>query len=107
MYAIVEIGGKQYKTEAGRYLYVPHMQGAKKDEVFEAKVLFYRPSEDSSPKIGSPYVKDCVCKGKVLSHVLGDKCMVFKKKRRKGYQVKRGHRQPYTKVLVESFEQKG
>ncbi len=98
MYAIVEIGGKQFKVTAQQKLYVPQMAA----HAVGADVTFDRvlamggdgglKTSDLSP-----------ISAKVLAHVKGDKVIVFKKKRRKGYRVKNGHRQPYTQIEIGAF----
>ena len=101
MYAIVEIGGKQFKVAEGDRLYVPRMQ----DEV-GANVTFDRVllvSGDDGVTVGTPTVGGASVAAEVLDHVKGDKIIVFKKKRRKGYRVKNGHRQPYTQVKIGSL----
>ncbi len=101
MYAIVEIGGKQFKVAEGDKVYVPRL----KDEV-GANVTFDRvllTSGDAGVSVGAPTVDGASVAAEVLGHVKGDKVIVFKKKRRKGYRVKNGHRQPYTQVKIGSL----
>jgi len=101
MYAIVEIGGKQFKVAEGDKIFVPRL----KDEV-GANVTFDRvllTSGDAGVSVGAPTVDGASVAAEVLGHVKGDKVIVFKKKRRKGYRVKNGHRQPYTQVKIGSL----
>ncbi len=101
MYAIVEIGGKQYKVTKDLKLYVPRLEAAIGDTVTFDRVLLT--SGDGDVKVGAPLVDGASVSAKVLDHVKGDKIIVFKKKRRKGYKVKNGHRQPYTRISIDSL----
>ncbi len=101
MYAIVEIQGKQYKAEADRFLYVDRLEGKDGEAVSFEKVLLL--DSDGKVQVGAPTVKGAVVKGKIEGQVKADTVIVFKKKRRKGYQKRNGHRQPYTKVLIQSI----
>lgn len=103
MYAIVEIKGQQFKAEEGKYLYVHHLGETKEgDKVSFDKVLLL--DADGDVKIGAPAVEGAKVECEVLLPLVkGDKVIVFKKKRRKGYRRKNGHRQQFTKVLVKSI----
>lgn len=101
MYAIVEIGGQQFKAEKGRKLYVNLMQSEEGASVEFDKVLLV--DNDGKVKVGKPAVKGAKVTAKVLGDVKGDKVIVFKKKRRKGYVVKNGHRQNYTQIEIEEI----
>ena len=90
MYVIVEIAGQQFKAEKGRKLYVHRLQGEENSSV-------------SFVKVGAPVVKGASVKCKILKHLKDDKVLVFKKKRRTGYQKCNGHRQYLTQVLVEEI----
>ncbi len=98
MYAIVEIAGQQFKVEKGRKLYVHRLQGDEGSSVSFDKVLLT--DNDGQVKVGSPVVKGATVDATVLKHLKDDKVIVFKKKRRKGYQVKNGHRQYLTQILI-------
>ena len=101
MYAIVEIKGQQFKAEAGKYLYVHHLGPDVKegDEVSFDKVLLI--DADGAVSVGVPTVEGAKVNGKVLEPLVkGDKVIVFKKKRRKGYRRKNGHRQQFSKVMI-------
>ncbi|MEM9665970.1 MAG: 50S ribosomal protein L21, partial [Bacteroidota bacterium] len=94
MYAIVEIAGKQYKVQTNDTLYVPRIAASAADDTVSFdKVLLV--SGDGDVKVGTPTVEGASVTAKVLQHVKGDKIVVFKKKRRKRFKVKRGHRQPF------------
>jgi large subunit ribosomal protein L21 len=103
MYAIVEIAGKQYRVEKDKYLYTDLLKVNEGDNVTFEKILLYE-DDSGNVKVGDPILNDIKVKAKVLAHVKGDKIIVFKKKRRKGYQKKNGHRQLYSKVLIENIE---
>lgn len=100
MYAIVEIGGKQFKVKQDQKLYVSRLDAEIGDTVSFDRVLLT--SGDGVVKVGAPVVDGASVSAKVLDHVKGDKIIVFKKKRRKGYKVKNGHRQPYTQIAIDS-----
>lgn len=101
MYAIVEIGGKQFKVTQDQFVYAPKMQGEEGASVEFDRVLLL--DNDGKVDVGAPIVKGAKVSGKILGHVRGDKVVVFKKKRRKGYKVRNGHRQDFTKVLIEGI----
>ena len=98
MYAIVEIGGKQFKVQKDAKVYVPRMKADVGDSVTLDSVLLV--SGDDGVTVGAPTVSGASVTAEVLDHVLADKVIVFKKKRRKGYRVKNGHRQPYTQISI-------
>ncbi len=97
MYAIVEIGGKQFRLEGGQKLYVPRQQADVGGEVTFDRVLLVGGDET---KVGSPTVGGASVGATVLGHVKSDKILVFKKKRRKRYKVLKGHRQDYTQIQI-------
>ena len=101
MYAIVDIAGKQYKAEKDKFLYAPLMDGEEGTKVDFNKVLLV--DNDGKVKVGTPTLKGAVVSAKILKHVKDDKVIVFKKKRRKGYKVKNGHRQQFSKILIEKI----
>jgi large subunit ribosomal protein L21 len=105
MYAIVEIGGKQFKVEKDQKLYVPRLDAEVGDTVDVDRVLLVAGNGDV--KVGAPTVDGASASLKVLNHVKADKVIVFKKKRRKGYRVKNGHRQPYTQVSIADLSVNG
>ena len=102
MYAIVEIAGTQVKVEKDKYYYTPLLEGKDGDKVEFDNVLLV--DNDGKVKIGAPSIKGSKVTGKILGHQKGDKVIVFKKKRRKGFKVKNGHRQQFTKVLIEDIK---
>ncbi|MBO4961719.1 MAG: 50S ribosomal protein L21 [Flavobacteriales bacterium] len=98
MFAIVEIAGFQYKVQKDRYIYVNRLKGEVEDKITFDKVLLL--STDTDVKVGTPTVSGAKVEAKILEHLRGEKVIVFKKKRRKGYQVQNGHRQCLTKILI-------
>lgn len=104
MYAIVDIAGKQFKVEKDQYIYAPKMEGEAGSAVKLDKVLLI--DNKGKVEVGSPVVAGANVSGKIMEHVKGDKVIVFKKKRRKGYVVKNGHRQQYTKLLIDNISGK-
>ncbi len=106
MYAIVEIKGKQYKVREQETLYVPFVNTAQADDTLTFdRVLLFANGDDIS--VGAPTVDGAQITAKVLGHVKGDKVLVFKKRRRKRYKVKRGHRQQYTQIQIEALSPGG
>ncbi len=101
MYAIVDIAGKQFKVAKDQYIYAPKMEGDAGSAVSFDKVLLV--DNGGTVQIGAPTLSGVKVSGKILEHVKGDKAIVFKKKRRKGYVVKNGHRQQFTKVQIDSI----
>ena len=100
MYAIVEIKGLQYKVSEGDEIFVNHFDAAEGDKVTFDKVLLV--ANEGNIQVGAPTVAAKV-ETTVLDHVKGDKVIVFKKKRRKGYRRKNGHRQQFTKIQINSI----
>mgnify|MGYP002628081276 CR=1 FL=1 len=100
MYAIVEIAGQQFKVEEGQQIFVHRLEGKEGDKVEFDQVLLKADGDKIS--VGAPTLKSTVSV-KIVEHLKGDKVLVFKKKRRKGYKVKNGHRQYLTKVSVEKI----
>lgn len=101
MYAIVDIAGQQFKVEAGKKIYVHRLKEEAGASVSFDKVLLT--DNDGSVQIGTPYVSGVAVKATILEHVKGNKVIVFKKKRRKGYDKKNGHRQCLTQIQIESI----
>lgn len=98
MYAIVDIAGQQFKVEKGQQLFVHRLEGNEGDALTFDKVLLV--DNEGKTSIGTPTVKGASVSAKVLSHAKGDKVLIFKKKRRKGYQTLNGHRQLFTKIEI-------
>ena len=98
MFAVVDILGQQLKVSENTKYYVPKLNEKVDSEVsFESILLM---GDDKATKIGTPYVKGAKVTAKVLEHVKDDKVIVFKKKRRTGYQKSNGHRQHLTRIEV-------
>ncbi|MFI5135309.1 MAG: 50S ribosomal protein L21 [Chitinophagales bacterium] len=97
MYAIVDIAGQQMKAEAGKELFVHRLPGNIGDSVTFNKVLL---QVNDGKLVGNA---KAVVTATIVDHVKGDKVIIFKKKNRKGYKVKRGHRQSLTKIKVDSI----
>ena len=102
MYAIVEIAGKQYKVTENDYLYVPSQDAEENEKLSFENVLLVAGGKDI--KVGTPLVEGARVEATVIEHVKADKVLVFKKKRRKRYRVTRGHRQPYTRIKIDSIK---
>lgn len=100
MLAIVEIAGLQYKVEQNQKLFVNRLKGEKGDKVSFDKVLL---TIDGAITVGAPAVEGVSVQAEILDHVQADKVIVFKKKRRKGYKVKNGHRQQLTQIQIVSI----
>jgi len=101
MYAIIETGGKQYKVEQGDEIYIEKLEG-EEDSALEFNVIAL--GGDEGFKLGSPYVKGAKVTGKLVKTGKGKKLTIFTYKRKKGQKRKMGHRQPYSKVLIESIQ---
>ena len=100
MYAIIETGGKQVKVEAGQEIYVEKL-GVEADEVVTFdKVLFVG---GENVNVGAPFVEGATVTAKVVKEGRAKKIVVFKLKAKKNYRRKQGHRQPYTKLVVEAI----
>jgi large subunit ribosomal protein L21 len=102
MYAIVEILGQQFKVEPGRRLFVNRMQEAEQGSELEFdKVLLIDIEGDVT--VGAPVVEGAKVVCEVLSHVRGEKVIIFHKKRRKGYRKRNGHRQNFTELRIKEI----
>ena len=101
MYAIVDIAGQQFRVEKDQEIFVHRLEANEGDQVDFEKVMLL--DSDGKINVGAPYVSGAKITAKVLSHDRGDKVLVFKKKRRKGYQTLNGHRQDFTKILIEKI----
>ena len=98
MFAVVDIAGQQFNVEENTKYYVPRLSDDVDSKVTFDSVLMF--SDGKNTKVGAPTVKGIKVTAKVLEHVQDDKVIVFKKKRRKGYKVKNGHRQQLTRIEV-------
>jgi large subunit ribosomal protein L21 len=101
MYAIVEIAGQQFRAEAGKKLYVHRIEGSHGETVKFDRVLLT--DVDGAVTVGKPTVAGVTVSAKIIQHVKGDKVIIFKKKRRKGYKKTNGHRQSFTQISIESI----
>ena len=101
MYAIVKIGGHQYKVSEDQTIYVNRLSSD--DEKITLEDVLLVKDEKGKIKIGKPTVKGAKVEAKIVEHLKADKVIIFKKKRRKGYRVKRGHRQPITQLQIEKI----
>jgi large subunit ribosomal protein L21 len=105
MYAIVEIAGQQFKVERGNKVYVHRLDANEGAKVEFDKVFLIE--NDGKISIGSPTVDGAKVAATVIEHVKGDKVIIFKKKRRKGYQKWNNHRQSFTQILIQGILGKG
>ncbi|KJD31695.1 50S ribosomal protein L21 [Tamlana nanhaiensis] len=105
MYAIVEIAGQQFKVEKDQKVYVNRLQTEEGKEVSFDNVLLL--GDGDNVTVGAPAIDGAQVGAKVLKHLKGDKVIVFKKKRRKGYRVKNGHRQALSEIVIESIVASG
>jgi large subunit ribosomal protein L21 len=101
VYAIIETGGKQYKVEEGSVLFIEKLAGNEGEAVTFDKVLLV--SKDGKVTAGTPTVAGATVSGKVEKHGKGQKIIVYKYKAKKNYRRKQGHRQPFTKVVIEKI----
>lgn len=100
MYAIVKIGGHQYRVAQGQQILVNRLAGNEGENVNIGEVLLV--SDNGTTQVGTPSLNKQL-KAKIVEHLKGEKVIVFKKKRRKGYKVKNGHRQALTRISVEGI----
>jgi large subunit ribosomal protein L21 len=105
MYAIVSIAGQQFKVEKGKKVFVHRIKGEIGDDITFDKVMLI--SNNDKVNVGAPYIPDAVISAQIVSHLRGDKVLVFKKKRRKTYQKLNGHRQDLTEILIEDISESG
>ncbi|AWH84747.1 50S ribosomal protein L21 [Flavobacterium album] len=98
MYAIVEIAGQQFKVSKDQKVFVHRLEGKEGDAVTFAKVLML--DDNGAITLGAPAIEGASVEAKVLQHLKGDKVIVFKKKRRKGFKKKNGHRQALTQIQI-------
>ena len=105
MYAIVEIAGQQFKVEEGKKIFVHRLDLEDEKKVEFDHVLLIE--DEGKVVIGEPVIKNAVVEGKILEQLRGDKVIVFKKKKKKGYRIKNGHRQYFTQVEIVSIKEKG
>ncbi|NLJ94502.1 MAG: 50S ribosomal protein L21 [Clostridiaceae bacterium] len=101
MYAIIKTGGKQYKVAEGDEIFVEKLEGEAGDSVDFDEVLAV--SNDDDFKVGTPFLEDVKVSGEIVKHGKGKKIVIFKYKPKSTYRNKTGHRQPYTKVKINSI----
>jgi large subunit ribosomal protein L21 len=98
MYAIVDIAGQQFKVQKDQKIFVHRQEGEAGTELNFDKVLLL--DNEGKVTVGNPTVENAKITAKILDHVKGDKVIIFKKRRRKGYKLKRGHRQQFTQIQI-------
>ncbi len=104
MYAIVEIAGQQFKVEEGMKIFVHRLDVKEGDKINFDQVLLVE--DEGKITVGEPVVKEAFVEAQVINQVKGDKVIVFKKKRKKGYRTKNGHRQQFTQIEIISINGK-
>ena len=102
MYAIIKTGGKQYRVSEGDTLVVEKLLAGEGEQVVFEEILSVVNSEDM--KFGTPFVANAKVTAKVVEHGKGEKILVFKYKAKSNYRKRQGHRQPFTKVVIEKIE---
>ena len=105
MYAIVEIAGQQFKVEKDQRVFVHRLEGKEGSKVEFDKVLLT--DDKGNVNVGAPVIEGAKIQAEILQHLKGDKVIVFKKKRRKGYKVKNGHRQYFTEIAIKGINVSG
>jgi large subunit ribosomal protein L21 len=105
MYAIVDIAGQQFKVAKNNKIFVHRLENEEGSQVSFDKVMLI--DNDGIVTLGEPTVNGAAVVAKVVAHVKGDKVLVFKKKRRKGYQKLNGHRQCFSEIVIEEIMEKG
>ncbi|MBS3992146.1 MAG: 50S ribosomal protein L21 [Bacteroidetes bacterium] len=105
MYAIVEIAGQQFKVTKDQKVYVHRLQAEAGSKISFDKVLLI--DDNGTVTLGAPAIEGAEVSAKILEHLKGDKVIVFKKKRRKGYKVKNGHRQALTEIQIDGITANG
>jgi large subunit ribosomal protein L21 len=98
MYAIVDIAGQQFKVQKDQKIFVHRLEAEEGTEMNFDKVLLV--DNEGKVTIGSPTLENAKVTATVIGHVQGDKVIIFKKRRRKGYRLKRGHRQQFTRIQI-------
>lgn len=101
MYAIVDIAGQQFKVEKEQEIFVHRLSGEEGESITFDKVLLIENA--GKVAVGTPVIEGATIQAKILSHLKDNKVLVFKKKRRKGYQKCNGHRQYLTKIQIETI----
>ena len=101
MFAIVTIAGQQFKVTEGQEIFVHQLEANEGDNVSFDQVLLI--GKDDETQVGTPVISGAAVNATILGHQKGDKVIIFKKKRRKGYQKKTGHRQSFTKLKIDTI----
>ena len=101
MYAIVEIAGQQFKVSKGQELFVHRLEAEEGSKVSFDRVLLI--DNEGNTVVGTPTVATAKVEATVVAHCKGEKVLVFKKKRRKGYQTLNGHRQYLSKITIDNI----
>ena len=104
MYAVVEIQGSQFKVEKDQKLFVNRIDAKEGSKVSFDNVLLT--DDGNKVEVGKPNISGISVEAKIIEHKKDDKVIVFKKKRRKGYKVKNGHRQPITEIIIQGISEK-
>ena len=104
MFAVIEISGQQFKVQKNQKLLVNRLNEKEGSKISFDNVLLIDNGKEFT--LGTPKVAGCLVEAKVIKHIKGDKVIVFKKKRRKGYRVKNGHKQHLSEILIESISKK-
>lgn len=102
-YAVIRTGGKQYCVSAGQRVSIERLEGAVGDTISFSDVLLVKPAGEAV-RIGNPVIQGAVVKAKIVAQARDKKVVIYKKRRRKGYTKKQGHRQEITRVVIESIE---
>lgn len=102
MYAIIETGGKQYRVSEGEVIFIEKLEALEEEVVQFDRVLTV--VNNGEVVVGKPVVAGATVTGKVVSHGKGKKIFIFKYKAKSNYRIRQGHRQPFTKVLIEKIE---
>lgn len=105
MYAIVDIAGQQFKIEKGQEVYVHRLEGKEGSKIDFGQVLLM--DNDGKVNVGTPFIEGALVTATIIEHLKGNKVLVFKKKRRKGYQKLNGHRQYLSLIKIDSILEKG
>lgn len=103
MYAIVETGGKQYRVQEGDVLIIERLEATEGDVINLGRVLLVGGDTAADTTIGTPVVQGAVVNAKILEHGRNKKVIIFRYQNKSRYKVKKGHRQPHTRVQIESI----
>lgn len=101
MFVVVQIGGKQFKVEENKYLYVDRLDKEEGGQIAFEQVLLVE--NGGATRVGTPFVSGARVTATVENHLKGDKVIIFKKRKRKGYQIHKGHRQALTRLKINAI----